>query len=150
MEEPKDKWLQALSTLEVWATDKGYYIDFSDSNDKDRDNCICSVSKIINIDGTLPIETQVYYLLHECGHALIFENGNHYDRRSLEKNAEVESSDEYKVVTVLEEAEAWKRGYYLAKRLLIPIEDERWKFEVTDAINKYILWSINIDWRKNK
>jgi hypothetical protein len=148
MKRTEKEWRQAISALEVWATDKGYYVNFSDEEDKFRDNCICSVNKIIDIDGTLPAETQVYYLLHECGHALVFDNGSYYDRRNLD-NKEDKTSKEYKVLTVLEEAEAWKRGYSLAKRLFIPIEDERWKFEVTDALNKYILWAAGVEWENS-
>jgi hypothetical protein len=149
MERTETEWQQSLNALEVWATDKGYYISFSGEEDKIRDNYICPLSKIIEIDGTLPVETQVYYLLHECGHVLVFENGNYYNRKNL-TNDKDETSKEFKVLTILEEAEAWKRGYNLAKRLLIPIEDERWKDEFTDALNKYILWAADIDWENDE
>jgi hypothetical protein len=146
MKREEKKWHEAIEALEVWASDKGYFINFFNEDDEDRDNCICIINKLIDIDGTLPIETQVYYLLHECGHVLISENGNYFDRIDVKKG---QKNKEYRVLTVIEEAEAWKRGYALAKRLCIPIEDERWKFEIIDALNKYILWAAGQSWEKD-
>jgi hypothetical protein len=142
--EEEDRWIQARNILEVWANERGYFIDFR----KDGDNSICSVSKIIEINSSIPVETQVYYLLHECGHALIFDNGSFYNFEQIKK-AHPEENDYHRVFVILEEAEAWKRAYNLAKRLFIDIDEDRWKSEVVDALSKYVKWAAKIDWENN-
>jgi hypothetical protein len=127
-----------LDSLTSWVTDKGYHVEFQ----KGGDTCICRVNKIIEINSSVPLERQVYLLLHECGHALIFENGSvwKYDDN---RSSSSEQTDSTKVFTVIEEIEAWERAYKLAKRLNIEINDKKWNKEVADAIKKYIDWAAN-------
>ena len=123
--EEKERWTQAINILEVWANERGYFIDFRENGD----NSICSVSKIIEIDSSIPVETQVYYLLHECGHVLVFENGSFYNFKHIKK-AYPEEDEHHRVFVVLEEAEAWKRAFKLAQRLFIDIDENRWAAKV--------------------
>jgi Zn-dependent peptidase ImmA (M78 family) len=128
-------WTEHLNNLEGWATERGYYIDFV----RNGDNCICHISKLIEINSSCPKNRQVIYLLHELGHALIFENGSVYnfkDKRKYEKHVVA-----HKVFTVIEEAEAWRRGRELAKRLKIPIDDMIWEKSMVKALKKYINWA---------
>jgi Zn-dependent peptidase ImmA (M78 family) len=73
--EDEEEWVQAINILEVWANERGYHVEFCENGD----NSICSVSKIIEINSSISVENQVYYLLHECGHALVFDNGSFYN-----------------------------------------------------------------------
>lgn len=76
-------------------------------------------------------------MLHECGHALIFENGSSvYDFEKFEGLKEKTVAS--KVFEVIEEIEAWKRGKELARRLRIPIDDVSWDRTMAEAIKKYI------------
>jgi hypothetical protein len=135
-----------LNSLIVWAEGRGYFIHF----EKNGDNCICSTSKIIEINSSAPLRYQVYCLLHECGHVAIAENGSFWDYekrpRYLYSKPPSEHEDPkvkeiYRVYTVIEEAEAWKRGLNLAHRLGIPIDKEEWEAEMLDALGKYIDWA---------
>lgn len=127
-----------LDVLEAWATERGYFVDFVEGGD----DCICHISKIIEINCSNPYKVQLFRLLHECGHALIFDNGSHLNfKRFHEPSSEEHGSKTYRVFRVLEEAEAWKRGYKLAKRLNIPIDDDEWELEKVDALHNYIDWA---------
>lgn len=137
-----------LNSLIVWAEEKGYCVSF----DENGDNCVCTQSKIIEINSSAPLRSQVYYLLHECGHVAIDENGsfwnykknptNFYNKPPSEYESKIER-DSYRVYTVIEEVEAWKRGFNLACRLGIPIPKDEWEKEMLDAIAKYIDWAVS-------
>lgn len=128
-------WDRYLDLLIVWAANKGYAVEMSSNSD----DCICEITKLIEINSSRPLETQVIRLLHECGHVLIFENGSVYDFEDKKKYDK--HTVGYKVFTVIEEAEAWRRGGELAKRLKIPIEDDVWEKAMVKALKKYINWA---------
>lgn len=128
-------WEESLDELEMWAMERGYYVSYAAGGD----NCICRVSKLIEINSSCSIDKRVVYLLHECGHALIFENGSvsqFKDKRNYNKN-----TVSHKVFVVMEEIEAWKRGRSLARRLRIPIDDVEWEKSMVKALKKYINWA---------
>ena len=58
---------EAIDSLVYWAETKGYVVDFSYNGDDSVDR----ESKIISINSTRSTETQLYVLLHECGHILV-------------------------------------------------------------------------------
>jgi len=127
-----------LNSLEMWLADKGYHLDLV----KNGDNCVCHISKIIEINASCSYENQIIYLLHECGHVLIFDNGSSYDfdlKRKYKKHIVAS-----KVFVVIEEAEAWRRGRSLAKRLSIPIDDIKWEKSMVKALKKYINWASDL------
>lgn len=137
-----------LSLFSSWAEDRGYYVYFEENGD----NCICPISKLIEINSSAPLRRQVYCLLHECGHALIIDNGSFWNFEDnkrpelIEMSPHEESSplsESEKVFTVIEEIEAWERGLKLAQRLKIPICRKEWEVEMADAIKKYIDWAAN-------
>lgn len=126
-------WSEYLDSLEVWAVNNGYCVIF----DKDLESCICYKSRIIEINASYSKKEQVMSMLHECGHALIFENGSSvYDFEKFEGLKEKTVAS--KVFEVIEEIEAWKRGKELARRLRIPIDDVSWDRTMAEAIKKYI------------
>lgn len=131
-------WKQYLNSLIIWADNRGYHVEFI----KGGDDSICYISKLIIINSSLPAETQVIRLLHECGHALIFDNGsvfNFKDKRSYDEN-----STAHKVFSVIEEAEAWRRGRELATRLHIPMDDMLWERSMVKALKKHINWASDL------
>jgi len=132
----------SLDMLTDWAISKGYSVDF----DRRGHNCICYETKIIEINNTSSLRDQVFYLLHECGHVLIFENGFFWDFNIRNKyhvnEPEVEADNrKYKIFTVAEEIEAWQRGYRLAKKLNIRIDKSELEEYMHKAIKKYLKWA---------
>ena len=127
----------SISQVVVWLEERGYYVEF----DKSGDDSVDRIAKVVSINTTRSEETQLYIILHECGHILVAESDiivNGIDE-VLEKYSY--SSKIYKTFTVIEEVEAWKRGLALARRLKIPINKEKWNRDVSRAIYKYMLWA---------
>jgi hypothetical protein len=129
-------WNTHINSLVIWANQRGYHVDIV----KKGDNSICRISKIIEINASSHPEKQLIRLAHECGHALIFDNGSNFNF----ENANPEGSTKNKVYTVMEEIEAWKRGRELLKRLKIPINEEAWEKDMVSALKKYINWAADL------
>ena len=131
-------WNQSLNSLIIWADNRGYHVEFV----KGGDDSICYISKLIIINSSSPLETQVIRLLHECGHALIFDNGSVFDFKG--KRNYDENSVAHKVFTVIEEAEAWRRGKELSTRLNIPLDENIWERSMVKALKKHINWASDL------
>jgi Zn-dependent peptidase ImmA (M78 family) len=131
-------WTNHIDTLVHWANGRGYHVEI----EKGGDDSICHISKLIEINSSNPPKIQVIRLLHECGHALIFDNGSTFNFK--QKREYDEGTVARKVFTVIEEVEAWKRGRDLGKRLGIPIEEEEWEANMVKALKKYINWASDL------
>jgi hypothetical protein len=103
-------------------------------------------TKQITICSRMRIENKLYTLLHECGHALIRESPANFAK---EYTAQMEAdgdgrkmrSARYKVETIEEEIEAWKRGKRLANRLGIRINEDKFNDHKTESLMTYIRWA---------
>lgn len=135
-----------LNSLIVWAESKGFYVHFQD----DGDDSMCPSGKIIEINSSASLRYQVMCLLHECGHVAICENGSFWDyhkkpaylySKPPSEHGNQKIKNTYRVYTVIEEAEAWKRAWALAQRLSIPLEREEWEEHMLDALGKYLDWA---------
>ena len=131
-------WESHRESLIIWAEQNHYHVNLV----KNGDDAVCWISKIIEINSSKSMETQVIRLAHECGHVLIFKNGSVIDFR--EKQSASNKTVSYKVYTVIEEVEAWKRGRELVRRLAIPIDDSRWEKDMVSALKKYINWASDL------
>lgn len=131
-------WEFLFYVVVEWAENRGYFVDL-----EGNDNCICSESKIIELDeNETNYEVKTYTLLHEAGHALIFSAPGKMRLLPAKRREEEKLTIEESTRVVLEEAEAWKRGYRLGKRLGIPIDDTKWESEQADALTKYMKWAL--------
>ena len=120
-----------------WLDKRNYYVEFSSSGDDSVDR----VNRIVSINTTRSLETQVHVILHECGHVLIAESDPVVSGIDEVLKKYSNKSKIHKTFTVIEEVEAWKRGLKLAKRLGIPINKEKWNKDVARALYKYMLWA---------
>jgi hypothetical protein len=98
----------------------------------------------IFVNGRLAPESQLFILLHECGHSLIGErnrlqrygNGHsvgdmpHFTRRLV-----------HRVDVIDEELEAWHRGLRLAQRLGIDVNVDRYNLTRARYVRSYIRWA---------
>ena len=95
-------------------------------------------NKKIRVKGDTPPRDKLYILLHEIGHvSRMIENKNdptYFMDRAGDRNVRE------KVMTVMEEVLAWKKGEDIAKSLGIPIEDAAWRRLVDANLTKYIDW----------
>lgn len=127
---------ESIAALVVWLDTKGYYVDF----DKNGDDSVDTEGKIVSINSTRTRETQLYILLHECGHVLISNNDSIVGYKRVQEKYS-EKTNIHKVFTIMEEVEAWKRGRMLALRLGINIEEKKWDLDSSRALNQYIKWA---------
>ena len=135
-QEQRKAWANSIETLVVWAFERGYHIEFV----RNGDDCICHISKTIEINSSNVLENQMMYLLHECGHALVFDNGGFLNFAYVRDDSN-KGTTKFRVYRVAEEIEAWKRGYNLAKRLGITLNEVKWDRAVVKALKKYINWA---------
>jgi hypothetical protein len=133
------KHCEAIDVLVGWLDEKDYYVEF----DKKGDDSVALADKIVSINTTRSTETQLYILLHECGHVLIHNNDNTVGYREVQESFK-ERSNIHRVFSVMEEAEAWKRGKRLARKLGIEINEEKWNKDLSRALNKYIRWAAGV------
>ena len=129
---------EAIASLVCWAQDYGYDVQL----DRYGDDSIDEESRIISINTNSSLETQLHTLLHECGHLLIYKNGTPFKINDV-INKYSERTKIHRVFRVIEEAEAWKRGRALARRLYIELNDDKWNRAVARALKRYMEWAID-------
>lgn len=134
-----------MSRLIDWLDNKGW--------DLEIDYCcqdeLRPEVKQIMINGRQGIEKQLYSLLHECGHLLVQQNWNKYEKdypttarmNCYARNRQLERSPKYKVDIISEEIEAWKRGKTLSKRLGVYINEEKFNALASQCVYTYISWA---------
>jgi hypothetical protein len=132
---------ESIDTVIYWLHNKGYYIEVDRTGDDSVDRDV----KIVSINSARSLETQLYILLHECGHILVSESDSLVNGAEEVLDRYGERTKIYKVFTVIEEVEAWKRGLRLAKKLNIPVNKDKWNRDVARAINLYMKWAIGIE-----
>ena len=132
---------ESIDTLVYWLQKRGYFVDF----DRNGDDSVDREEKIVSINSTRSLETQVYVILHECGHVLVAKSDNIVNGAEEVLCKYSERSKIFKIFTVIEEVEAWKRGLRLANKLDIPIDKNKWNKDVARAINKYMQWTMGVE-----
>lgn len=132
---------KSIEILTEWAEKKNHSVELQNQ----LPDQLNYEDKTIYIHTRQGIESQVYSLLHECGHLLIY-----LDNKSFEKDYPMyayaatkrqEGTNKWKVSVIAEEYEAWKRGRKLATRLNIPVDKKKYDKIMTDALMSYIKWA---------
>lgn len=95
-------------------------------------------------------EYQLHVLLHECGHLLIDKHDkNDRFKRGYKGDADrhVNRTVTHRTDVVLEEAEAWERGWKLARRLNVLNDDDRLAYDRTRTLNlhTYFSWAVRVE-----
>ena len=136
-----NRWKAQFDEACEWLSKKGYKVKCR----TDAEDCVLFCSKIVLINSRNHPETKYYTLLHECGHILINNDSERFEREvpmyahsSDGRNAR---SKAYRVSTVAEELEAWKRGRRLASRLGHLVDDVKYDKQITDNVMSYIEWA---------
>lgn len=105
-----------------------------------------SIARLININGRISPEKQVYLLLHECGHHLIgdIKNSRRYSRGyPMAHDKAVSKTFQHRCDVLDEEFEAWHRAWNLAERLKLSINRDRFdKFRLS-TVRSYLKWVLN-------
>lgn len=132
----------SIQKLEMWASKKGFKLSFGATPDQ-----VSFENKIIYVYNKQKKENQVYSLLHECGHILVSQNIEDFEKsypmyaHASDVTKRQEKTNKYKVSLIGEEFEAWKRGLSLAKRLGIEINKENYDKIMSKCLMTYIKWA---------
>jgi hypothetical protein len=108
---------------------------------------LCDFSnKRILISSRLGVEKRLYILIHEVGHILIRNNWKKFQTEySGHANVSADGrrnwTEKFRISTVEEEIEAWKRGKRAAKRLGIEINEEKFNKFKTKCLMSYVSWA---------
>ena len=140
----EDLWHQEYNKLKNWVESKHYTV----KEMKGVEDCIVFEDRVIYINSRCKIENMFYTLLHECGHYLLNETKEsfkethpHYPSEIDDKR--IEKSTAYKVCILSEELKAWERGWRLAKRLHLTVDQESYHKCMTEALWSYVLHVTN-------
>ncbi len=134
------KAIDGIAIVVDWCTNKGLNVTF-DNKDQGSYN---SDTKTVRCNSRSRPETQLFLLLHECGHFLIGDNS--HEKFSLveeaENNPTVKRMLAHRVDIISEELEAWHRGRTLARRLKIKIKKQEWDKFRARCLKSYIKWCL--------
>lgn len=131
-----------IKTLETWVHKRNWTINFKAySTDK-----MSTDDKEISINSKLSLETQLYTLLHECGHILARAKLKQYYKRypsthrvEIKKfNKGLMRAKAYKIDALSEEIDAWRSGKQLAKRLKIQINEKNFNTIMYKSVFTYV------------
>ena len=131
----------SIEELVKWVNKKGFSVDFGYCvQDEMR-----PADKLITVSTRQSKENQLYSFLHECGHLILSKNEKSYRKKypSTAKlwdkdNYNLQNSHKYKVDTVAEEIDAWRKGLEIAKRLNLYVDEEKYYNLTTKYVWTYI------------
>ena len=136
-------WKTQFDEICGWLDTKGYQVrSYTDATD-----CVSFTGKTVFINSRNHPETKYYTLLHECGHVLISNDSARFEKDmpmyARSEDGRHVRSKAYRVSTVAEELEAWKRGRRLATRFAHVVDADKYDKQITDNVMSYIEWAAN-------
>lgn len=125
--------IRGLESVVRWCEERGLEVEFKrvSGGEYDPEN-----SRILVSSAAKP-ETQLFILLHECGHHLFESSAT--ARAQVAQDAR-KGSIAYTVNHLAEEFEAWARARKLADRLKVPLDESFERYRVR-CLNTYIEWA---------
>lgn len=137
----KLQWIKQIDQLSDWIYNKKYKLVFK----TDEDDCVDFNTKTVHINSRLHPENRYYTMLHECGHILINSESSRFEKEmpmyARSDDGRNARSKAYRVSTIAEEIEAWKRGRRLAARLNHEVNDIKYDKQITENVMSYIEWA---------
>ena len=131
---------KSIKILCEWIQDRGHKVKF-----QTKEDALCYEDKIIYSNTRQDTENQLYSLLHECGHLLIYLGNEGFEKEypmyAYKATKRQEKTKKYKISVIGEEYEAWRRGRKLAKRLNIKINKNKFDLAMTKNVMTYLKWA---------
>lgn len=135
--------IRCLETLVNWCDKRKITIEFSTSN---TGLFLTDENKII-VNSRVSPESQVYCLLHECGHYLVGAKKIHerFGMGYSITDEKVKKTFHHRCDIIDEEYEAWSRGWNLSKRLAMLLDKQRFDKAKVRALRSYFKWALKIN-----
>ena len=101
----------------------------------------------ITVNGRLAPESQLFVLMHECGHHLIGRPSpeERFGTGYQAADPNVKRTTLHRVDVVDEELEAWARGLKLAKRLGVEVDLDRYNRTRSEYVKTYLKWAAKVE-----
>jgi hypothetical protein len=135
--------IKGLERVIEWLAERNILVDFIRT---DSGRFLPSINRI-EISAKGSIESQLYILLHECGHYMIEQSAT--TRQQFFPNGYLRIQEEvkgrnliHKVDVIAEEFEAWNRGLKLAHRLKIYLDREQFDKVKARSLQTYFRWAM--------
>lgn len=123
----------------------GVYVSFDDNGTDeywfDPDN-FEEDPGVISINSLKDAEHQLLVLLHETGHVILRSDPAMFKKRFPDS---CRGTLHGRIEILREEVLAWEEALRVADRLGIKVEEEKWKENYRDALEKYVRWTLTGD-----
>jgi hypothetical protein len=139
--------IENIEKILLWCNYKKIFVNFFPTDQENYSNSLRRIQ--VNSDSSL--ESQMFTLLHECGHHLIFESAVRDPQLYIERfsrgyysqlSEEIISTYGRKISIIAEEIEAWVRGFNLSKRLDLKIDYVRFEEYKNRCLESYVKWGL--------
>lgn len=139
----EERLTQDINCIEFFLSDNfNVVVDFDEEglneywfNPDDQDD-----SGVVSIDSTMPLEDQLFVILHEAGHVILRNNPDFEERFPDSTRANKEG----RIEILKEEVLAWEEARNLITRFAIDKSEffnkTKWKVNYRDALSKYASW----------
>ena len=135
------RWVSQTSELNDWLVSKGYELVL----ETDAEDCVDFNTKTVYINSRNHSESRYYTLLHECGHILVAQSSKKFSKEmpmyARSSDGRKARSKAYRVSTIAEEIEAWKRGRRLSYRMKHFIDEDKFDKQIAESVMSYIDWA---------
>lgn len=140
--------IDAMRVVIEWAGSKSLTVNFS----KDCNGKYEPSDREITVSARATPITQLYILLHECGHHLVGNNEKHerFGRGYASLDPNVRKTLRHRLDILNEEFEAWYRGLKLAQRLGIVIDKKSFDRTRDKFLKSYVDWVSRYRKRRKK
>lgn len=130
-----------INSVAEYASDLGWNIIF----EKEGEDGITPALRNITINSSLSKKTQLYALLHECGHAALFESQEKYLKRYPDgyiryAGKTTKRSNRHKIDVLREEIAAWDTAEAIVDFLGIKVNMRDFHDERNRSLMTYIEW----------
>lgn len=134
------KVIRSLSILIDWCQKRGLAVLFG----KHENGTYNEHYKTIVIAANALPEKQIFYLLHECGHHLVFSHPgdpNRFEMGYSKSDKSVTRTFQHRLACLEEELESWQRGRSLAKKLKLKFNEGNLEKLRIHCLASYVKWS---------
>ena len=138
-------WASAIEKVVAYAFSKNWKIDFV-TNGPDQSRTDTKGQVWIQIDSTHSLEHQLYFFLHECGHAIeVIKLGKSAWNNKYSGQAKTSSNKlEHRISRLYEEMTAWDHAMAIAVELCLQIDHNSFNSLKTSSLSTYVTWTNEI------
>lgn len=136
--------VDGLVKVESWLRKRGITLHF----ERHIGAIFNNTTQQVTVSKTLTLQSALIYVLHECGHILIGNEGasRRYELGYPKQNdPRFNHTFQHRLAILEEEIEAWYRGKKLIERLEIHwcVSEPLWEKKKQECIRSYLRWSLN-------